>query len=197
MTLSQPHDEMKRDSSTLREKPRYKYERLGINMHPAKMAVAAVIVALLLISITGCTESQNTTQSVSSTPTQGQGQSQGQSTQDMSVTIKPMGTTMQIGSYDTPKAGDVFVQYMATVKDNKVDSLDVSPIYFSLQASNGVIYDIDGATYSSEIHGFESVKLVPGGSQSGILVFQIPQNVKPVAVLYKDFFGAHKITTNL
>jgi len=62
MTLTQPHDEKSDSSSTVYEKPRYKYERLGINMHPVKMAVAAVIVALVLISITGCTESQNTTQ---------------------------------------------------------------------------------------------------------------------------------------
>jgi hypothetical protein len=81
-------------------------------MHPAKMALAAVIVALLLISITGCTESQNTTQSVSSSPPASQGQGQGQSTaQPISVMVKPLGTTMQIGSFETPTAGNVFAQY--------------------------------------------------------------------------------------
>lgn len=188
MTFSQPHDEMKRGSSTLHEKPRYKYESLGINMNPVKMGVGAIIVALLLISVTGCTGSQNTTQSVST--------NQGQSTaQAISVTIMPMGTAMQIGSYNTPKAGNVFVQYTVTVKDNNVPQLDVNPNYFGLQGSNDVIYEPDFATYSSDIHGFEMAKLVPNGAQSGIIVFQIPQSVKPVAVIYNDY--SHKITTTL
>jgi len=188
MTLSQPLDEMKRGPSRLHETPRYKYESLGINMNPIKMGVGAIIVALLLISVTGCTGSQNTTQSVSTN----QGQS---TTQAISVTIMPMGTAMQIGRYNTPEAGNVFVQYTVTVKDNNVPQLEVSPNYFGLQSSNNVIYKPDFATYSIDIHGFEMAKLVPNGAQSGIIVFQIPQGVKPVAVIYDDY--SHKVTTTL
>ena len=87
------------------------------------------------------------------------------------------------------------MQYSVTVNDNTVGQLDVNPTYFGLQCSNGVIHEPDTAMYSSEIHGFDSAKLVPNGAQTGIVVFQIPQTVKPVAVIYNDY--THKITTNL
>ena len=71
----------------------------------------------------------------------------------------------------------------------------MNPYNFGLQGANDVIYNIDSATFSSDIHGFSMAKLMPNGAQSGIVVFQIPQNVKPVVVIYNDY--SHKVTTNL
>jgi len=159
-----------------------------INM-PLKKALPLLFIgALVLCATTGCT-TQNTTQSA--------GNSAGQSSSDpLSVSIVPMGMSMQVGQYTTPKTGYKFVSYNATVKNNNVDDQHVNPTYFTLKTSDGKVYDVDSAMYDQSVNSFQMVmKTQPGDVVSGTIIFQIPTNAKPVSILYDDY--THKITTTL
>jgi hypothetical protein len=156
---------------------------------PLKKALPLLFIgALVLVATTGCT-TQNTTQSSGG----GTGQSSGN---PLSVSIIPMGTSMQVGEFTTPKTGYEFVSYNATVTNNNVDDQHVNPTYFSLKTSDGKVYDVDSAMYDQSVNGFQMVmKTQPGEVVSGTIIFQIPTNAKPVSILYDDY--THKITTTL
>jgi Domain of unknown function (DUF4352) len=161
---------------------------------PLKYALPLLFIcALVLSATTGCT-TQDTTQSVVN---QSADQSNQQSTTNpISVAVKAAGTSMQVGSYNTPKAGYKYVRYEATVKNNNIKDLHVNPTYFTLRTSDSKVYDVDSAMYDSSVNGFEMVtKTQPGDVVTGTIIYQIPQGATPKSILYDDY--SHKVTTNL
>lgn len=103
---------------------------------------------------------------------------------------------MQVGTYLTPKTGFEYVSYNATVTNNKVPNLMISPSYFSLKTSDGKVYDTDSAMYDSSVNGFQLVSSSqPGDVVSGTIIFQIPTTATPASILYNDY--SHMITTTL
>ncbi len=156
---------------------------------PLKYALPLLFIgALVLVATTGCT-TQNTTQSA--------GNSAGQSSSNpLSVNVIPTGTSMQVGEFNTPKAGYEYISYNVTVKNNNAPNQDVNPLFFTLRTSDGKVYDIDTATYDSSVHDFKVVtNTQPGDVASGTIIFQIPTSATPASILYNDY--THKITTTL
>jgi hypothetical protein len=156
---------------------------------PLKKALPLLFIgALVLVATTGCT-TQNTTQSAGG----GTGQSSGN---PLSVTVVPMGTSMQVGEFNTPKSGFEYISYNVTVKNNNAPNQDMNPLFFTLRTSDGKAYDVDSATYDSSVHGFTSVSNTQAGDvASGTIIYQIPTDAKPASVMYNDY--THTITTTL
>lgn len=159
-----------------------------INM-PLKYALPLLFIgALVLCATTGCT-TQETTQSAGNATV-------GQSGDALTVKINPAGSSATIGQYSAAKTGYKFVSYEASVKNNNVKDQHVNPTFFSLRTSDSKVYDVDIAMYDQSVNGFQMVmKTQPGDIVTGTIIFQIPQNAKPISILYDDY--THKITTNL
>lgn len=159
---------------------------------PLKYALPLLFVgALVLSATTGCITPQNTVQQAASTPA-----GQQSSGDPISVTVTPTGTSMQVGSYNTPKTGYKYVSYSVTVKNNNANNQIVSPGFVSLRTSDGKAYDVDSAMYDKSVDGLQNVMSTqPGDTVSGTVIYQIPQSATPTSILYNDY--SHKVTTNL
>ena len=160
-----------------------------INM-PLKYALPLLFIcALVLSATTGCTTQQTTQSAQNATGQQ-------QASDAMSVTVKSAGSSMQVGSFNTPKAGYKYVLYNTTVKNNNVKSQGISPGFFTLRLSNGNVTNVDSAMYDPSINGLQNVmSSQPGDVVSGVIIFQIPTDATPQSIVYNDI--SHKITTNL
>jgi len=157
---------------------------------PLKKALPLLFIcAIVLVAVSGCT-TQNTTQSA------GNGSGGQSSGNPISVSIVPLGTSMQVGEFNTPKAGFEYVSYNATVKNNNVPNQGINPDFFSLKTSDGKVYDTDSAMFDQSVNGFQSVtSSQPGNMVSGTIIFQIPTTATPSSILYNDY--SHTITTTL
>jgi len=158
---------------------------------PLRYALPLLFIgALALASTTGCTSPQETVQSA------GNATSAQQSATHISVSVAAAGTSMQVGSYNTPSSGNKYVLYQATVKNNDAKDLHVNPTYFTLRTTDGKVYDVDSAMYDSSVKGFQMVtKTQPGDVVSGTIIYEIPQGATPKSILYDDY--SNKVTTNL
>jgi hypothetical protein len=154
-------------------------------------AIAVLSIVVVSLLVVGCTTTtQNTVQSTASATRQQQ------ATDPLTVTIKATGSSMQVGSFFSSKAGYTYVFYNATVKNNNVKNQVVSPGFFSLRTSDGRVYDVDPAMYDKSVDSLQNVQRTqPGDIVSGTIIFQLPLNATTTSILYND--NTHKITTNL
>jgi hypothetical protein len=160
-----------------------------INMPLKKALPLLFICAIVLVAVSGCT-TQNTTQSA------GNGSGGQSSGSPISVSVVPLGTSMQVGQYQTPTSGNEYVSYNVSVKDNNVNGLFESPDYFTLRTSDGHVYDVDSAMYDSSVHAFTLISSAqPGDLNSGTVIYQIPTTATPASITYND--ELHQITTTL
>jgi hypothetical protein len=82
--------------------------------------------------------------------------------------------------------GKKYIIAMVTVTNNGKQRQNIEPDQFELTCDNRNIYT------SSDYHvsGFSSLNaaLLPGGSATGYIVFNVDQNAKPVSIRYKSSF---------
>jgi len=89
----------------------------------------------------------------------------------------------QIGPY-APKADYKFVGFNVTIKNINVNSSSVNAGDWTLRDTEGNIYQTTIATYSTAINGLKNVYTQPGDNVSGIIVYEVPQNVTLKSLTY-------------
>ncbi len=152
------------------------------------ITLGAIIVALALISTTGCTSRQETNKSAG-----GGSQTVGKSNLD--VAINSVHESYALGPYSTPTPGNKFELFDVTITNVNAKDKYVGPSYFKLKTADGTVYQYDSHTFSSNIKGFQSVSNTqPGEKVSGVVVFQIPASAKPAVLTYDDYTNRVNIT---
>lgn len=79
-----------------------------------------------------------------------------------------------IGSYNQPAAGDEYLIVTLNIQDIDAQTFDVSPLYFYVIVNNAK-YSYDASTFALS-NPLKSVQLLPGGSTSGSVAFEVPAN---------------------
>jgi len=90
-----------------------------------------------------------------------------------------------IGAYNQPTAGNEFLIVTLNIQDFDAPTFDVNVLYFHLIANN-VKYDYDAATFSLS-NPLKAVQLLPGGSTSGSIAFQVPNTVSDYTITYEPW----------
>lgn len=89
------------------------------------------------------------------------------------------------------KAGTEVSSIQVTVDNNTQDPVPVSPVFVSLESSNGEKYK-----YSPDLTrsftgkaSFKTISLPPGYRGGGLLIFELPKGIKIKNLLYDDAAG--------
>jgi len=163
-----------------------------INMPLKKALPLLFIFAILLVSVMGCTERQETVKSTGSVAPGGAAKAK------VDVTINSKSEANTIGSsysVSTPSPGKKFVVFGVTVTDLSAQNLHVNPLYFKITASDGTASEVSTNTYSLANY-FNSVSNVqPGEKVTGYIAFEIPQNTTPQKLTYDDY--SNRVMINL
>ena len=96
----------------------------------------------------------------------------------------------------TPKQGYKFVIFNTTVTNTGSNSRNTHTMFFTVHDSNGNTYGISQATNDKSIAGYpNNIMMNSGDKVNGLLVFEVPQNVTLVNMVYKDDYSS--VTVNL
>jgi len=151
--------------------------------------VVAIIVFVMVVSssIVGCTSQQQTTQTI--------GNATAATNADMAVAVKPVTLSQQIGT-ETPRPGYKFVAYDCTVKNINAQGRAVAINYFTLEDTQGKVYNFSGLSSDPSINNFKwSSHSQPGDTLGGVVVFEVPRNATLASLTYFD--GSTKVLTTL
>jgi len=150
-----------------------------INM-PLKYALPLLFIgALVLVSTTGCTTTQDANA--------------------MNVTaVKAVQVPQHWGSGlyagENPKPGNKFVGYNVTVKNVNAKDRSVGFNFWELRDTSGGVYQYGGQNMAN-FTMFTGHRTEPGDIVSGTLIFEVPKNATLKSLTYND--GITKIVTNL
>jgi len=169
-----------------------------------KLAVAAIAVLSIVVAISAratTTRNEVQTQASSHTATSIVGQP------TVSVAATYLGSASSFTtSYDIPTAaapGNKFVTYAIYCQNiNAKDILMGHPSFLKLRDTEGNIYSYDLSTFNvkQQVSGKTLGGLIaqtntqPGDTNSGIIVFQIPQSATPKSLTYDDWTNRITIT---
>jgi ABC-type Fe3+-hydroxamate transport system substrate-binding protein len=147
------------------------------------IASGIIILALILtIFIAGCTGSQNTsTQS-------------GQSNNAISISAQAVQSPQQFGEFVKPASGDKYVMYNITFTNINAPDRAVNAQSFTVQDTSNHTYAMANFNQEglvSHAFPFQYVTTQPGTKITGVIVYQVPQDVKLVNMTYDDHEGNH------
>ena len=147
-------------------------------------SITAITVLLLVVaslSVAGCT--QTTTQ----TPGSGQQTVTATSGKEQVSAIKV--TVPQKIGLQTPKTGYKFVGFNVTIKDIAADPGQSDAGYWTLRDTAGHVYTYsDNATYDmANVDKLPIMKMQPGDSVSGIIIYEMPQNATLKSLTYDHY----------
>lgn len=152
--------------------------------------VAALVVLVVIVSLTSAGCVSNTQQTTSNT---------GGSSPVVSLNVNSVTTSTQLGSPplgSTPSAGNKYVIIDVTVNNlNKNDLYIGNPLYFKLTTSDGTVYSYSPSSYflSNRLTGVSNTN--PGDKVTGEIAFEVPQSVQATKLTYGDGFNAVVSTT--
>jgi hypothetical protein len=168
----------------------------------------AVLTALLLVVATSaCVTTTKTGEIPIETNTTSSQNAQNATQSALNVTVVSLGETSTLslnGVPTSPTSGYKFVEYATYFQNINGTKMDIgNPYYFKLINTKGKFYTFDPVTFSvkqtvqGKTLGGLTVKTntKPGDTNSGIIVFQIPESTKPKILNYND--GINTINLNL
>jgi len=135
------------------------------------------LVMLLVMSVCGCTTSQNTQQNQTA-----------QLNNAISIAAKSVESPQQF-NVSTPSPGNKYVLYNVTLTNMNARDRQVSPLFFALHDANNNVYNIHQliqSRYLSQAFPYGYTITQPGDKMSGRIVFEVPQNAKLVTLTYDD-----------
>ena len=161
---------------------------------PTKALLLVLISAILLISVTGCTQQSSTSSIGNSNATALGNVSEGGSNQVVNGLIATA-TQVAVPSSEnnTPKLGK-FVAFNCTVKNVNANSRYVGTEYWTLRDTSGAVYYPAGISYTANKFGPATTN--PGDVVNGIVIYDIPQNAQLASLTYNDY-AFSKITLTL
>lgn len=99
--------------------------------------------------------------------------------------------------YQTPKDGEEFVKISINIKNVSNKNISVNPLEFKIQSSDGALESPNYNTYSLDDQ-FESAELVPEGTRSGSIIFEVPKDDANLKLVYTpSILSAKSITIEL
>ena len=175
--------------------PIMKMMKSCINMPLKKALPLLFIFSILIVSVTGCTDRQETVKSAENSTTG----TPPSSNSKIDVIINSKYEANQLTSASgyftsTPQPGNKFAVFSVTVKDLSQNDLGVSSLFFKMTDSDGSVHSTSSATLSMQ-NDFSGATLQPGEKLTGIIAFEIPHNTIAQKLTYQDF--ANRVTINL
>ena len=154
--------------------------------------ITAVVVLLLVVAsllVSGCTTS--TTQNISTGQQTVNSASAKEQVSAVNVTVP-----QQIG-LQTPKTGYKFVGFNVTTKDISANPGQSDAAYWTLRDTSGHVYTYsDNATYDmANVGKLPILKMYPGDTVSGIIIFEVPQNATLKSLTYNGYASQNVIIT--
>jgi ABC-type Fe3+-hydroxamate transport system substrate-binding protein len=149
-----------------------------INM-PLKKALPLLFVSvILLVSITGCTSQQTTTQSSNGTAA---------TTGGITATAKAV-TMPAVQHTVTPTPSNKYIAYNATVTNVNAKGRSISYAFWTLRDTNGTVYTPSWLLGDAKaINQFDGVSnSQPGDVVKGLLVYNVPQTIQAKSLTYDD-----------
>ncbi|GAA4916497.1 DUF4352 domain-containing protein [Streptomonospora salina] len=101
----------------------------------------------------------------------------------------PVEITAESAEYQTTvlSDGDDYVAVNVTLTNNTGESLDVNPLYFSMEDADGQTVEADLFETTTQDDAFEALDLADGESESGVVLF--PGSSEPVSVTHSGVMG--------
>jgi type II secretory pathway pseudopilin PulG len=157
-----------------------------------KAAVLSVLIMVALLSVAGCTNPQNSTQTITHSDKV-----------VANITVNSVATSYRLQSgdyYATPSSGNKFLILNVTATNLNEQGLSLGyRSFFKLTTSDGGIYSTTSYTalLPNELAGVSNTN--PGEKLTGQILFEVPQSAKATMLTYGDGFYAavtKNVTTN-
>ena len=174
-----------------------------------KILIVLTVVAMLSIACVGCGSTNSTKESSTETPSTSNSDSSKNENSVYKVgdVIHFEGEEIKVtnvqrnyntgNEYSKPASGKEFVKVTVTIKNTSNSNISVNPLEFKIQDSNGAQKSLASESYIID-DKFDSAELIPGGTKTGSIIFEVPKNDAGLKLIYEpNAFSGEQISIKL